>query len=165
MATSRILSVMIALAMILCLVTINSSVAGDKEKLKATGTSVTVKFEKIDISDEEGHIIAIFENKQVWFTEGTDEKSTAISRGIMDFNAKTGKGTLSGYSVRTYKNGEKWFSRYEGKPAGKGRWEGTHTYHGGTGKYEGMTGSGTWKTQSLARGIAIMEAEGERIYK
>ena len=77
----------------------------------------------------------IVENRQVWSTDDTDEKSTAFSSGLMDFNPKTGIGTFRGYSVRTYMNGEKWFSRFEGKPAGKGRWEGTYTYNGGTGKY------------------------------
>ena len=67
MATSRILSVMIALTMVFCLGTIDSSFAGGKEKIKATGTSINVKFEKIDIPDEEGHFIAILQNKQVWF--------------------------------------------------------------------------------------------------
>ena len=38
-------------------------------------------------------------------------------------------------------------------------------YTGGTGKFEGMTGEGTWETRSLAPGVSYTEAEGERVYK
>lgn len=164
MTRNQIFVVTIALIMMFGMGTIDLTLAESKEKVKATATSINTKFEKINVGDEDGHIIAIVENKQVWSASDTDEKSTAFSRGFMDFNPKTGKGTFTGYGIRTYKNGEKWFSRFEGKPAGKGRWEGTYTYNGGTGKYEGMTGSGTWKSHSLAPGISIVEAEGERIY-
>jgi hypothetical protein len=165
MTRSQICVVTIALIMIFGMGTIDRTMAETKEKVKATATSINIKFEKIDVGDEDGHMIAIVENKQVWSADGSDEKSTAVVRGLMDFNPKTGKGTFTGYSIRNYKNGEKWYLSFEGKPAGKGRWEGTHTYNGGTGKYEGMSGSGTWKTYSLAPGISIIEAEGERIYR
>ena len=95
----------------------------------------------------------------------TGEKSTAVSCGTMDINPKTGKGIIRGYSVRTYPNGEKWFSKYEGKPVAKGHSKGTYIYNGGTGKYEGLSGSGTWESKRMAPGVSYTEAEGVREYK
>jgi hypothetical protein len=116
---------------------VHGVVAGDK--VKANATSVYTKFEKIDVGDLEGHFIAIYEAKQLWIDDDTGEKSVGVSRGMMDMNAKTGEGEVNGYSVRTYPNGEKFFSKYTGKPAGEGRSKGTFEYVGGTGKYEGLS--------------------------
>ncbi|BBO66197.1 hypothetical protein DSCA_01270 [Desulfosarcina alkanivorans] len=43
----------------------------------------------------------------------------------MDINIKTGKGTMTGYTVWTFPNGDKMISKWEGKPVGKGMSEGT----------------------------------------
>ena len=135
------------------------------EKVKGHATSINTKFEKMDVGDVEGHFIAVYEAKQLWIDDDTGEKSIAIGHGLMDMNAKTGEGTINGYSVRIYPNGEKWVSKYTGKPVGKGLSKGTYEYVGGTGKYDGLSGSGTWESQSMGPGIAYTTAEGERIYK
>jgi hypothetical protein len=145
------------------LIFVHDVAAGDK--VKAHATSVNTKFEKLDVGDVEGHFIAVYEAKQIWIDDDTGEKSIAISHGTIDMNAKTGEGEINGYSVRTYPNGEKWFSKYTGKPAGKGLSKGTYEYIGGTGKYEGLSGGGTWESQSMGPGISYTTAEGERMYK
>ena len=165
MSRSRIYAVIIVLIMVFGLGTIDFSVAGETVKLKATASSVNTKWHQIEVGDVEGHVVAVFENKQVWVSEITGERSTAISRGTMDFNTKTGQGTASGYSTMTYASGDKRFGSYEGKIVGKGRWKGTFTDIGGTGKYEGCKGGGTWESQSLGRGISHLTAEGERTFK
>ena len=145
------------------LIFVHGVAAGDK--VKAHCTSVTNKFEKMDVGDVEGHFVAVYEQKQLWIDDNTGEKSIAIGHGILDMNAKTGEGVIDGYAVRIYPNGEKWFSKYTGKPSGKGRSEGTFEYIGGTGKYEGLSGSGTWESEDMGQGISYSVAEGERIYK
>ena len=65
---------------------IDCAVAG--EKAKGHATSITTKWHQIEVGDEEGHIIAVYEAKQVWINEGSDEKRVAISKGIMDMNTK-----------------------------------------------------------------------------
>ena len=99
-------------------------------------------------------------------------------------NVKTGKATMKGYVVSTNPNGDKLFARTEGQLIGNGQAEGTFSYVGGsasytlparlspqhlsagnvigTGRLEGVTGSGVWKSKSLALGIFCLEMEGER---
>ena len=164
MSWSRICSLFTALTIIFGMSTIDNTIAGEKEKVKATGTSINVKFNKIDIGNEDGHAIAVYENKLLWISEKDGGKATAISRGTMDFNYKAGNGIMRGYSEMKMPDGDTVFSSYEGKMVGKGKVKGTYTYIGGTGKYEGCTGGGTWESQSLARGVSHVVAEGERIY-
>ena len=165
MSWSRICSVSIAVILLIGIASIIPAMAGETVKLKATCTSVNTKWHQIEVGDVEGHVVAVFENKQVWVSEITGERSTAVSRGTMDFNTKTGQGTANGYSTMTYANGDKRFGSYEGKIVGKGRWKGTFTDIGGTGKYEGCKGGGTWESESLGRGISQILAEGERTFK
>lgn len=42
------------------------------------------------------------------------------------------------------------FGTWEGEAVGEGHWKGSWTVVGGTGKYEGGTGGGTWDSYSLA---------------
>jgi len=137
-------------------------VAGETIKVKGTATSVRTKWHSIEVGDEEGHIIAIFENTNVYLSDKSDERPTGLSTGFVDMNVKTGKGTIKGYVVSTYPNGDKLFTKTEGKLIGKGQAEGTGVYIGGTGNWEGVKGSAVWKSKSLAPGVSFMEIEGER---
>ena len=135
------------------------AVAG--EKVKSRATSVQTKWHSLEIGGEGGHTIAVYENKNVYVNEKTGEKSTGISSGLLDMNFKTGVGTVKGYVVRTYSNGDQVISSIEGKPVGKGHSKGTFTIIRGTGKFEGIGGKGTWESTSLAPGISELILEGE----
>ena len=165
MSNSRIYAVIIALTLVFGLIAINFASAGETVKLKGSATSINTKWHEIEVGDAEGHVIGLYQNTQVWVNDATGEKVTQYSRGTMDFNRKTGQGTVQGYAISTYPSGDKRFGKYEGKMVGKGQWEGTWSDINGTGKYEGCKGSGTWKSQSLARGISHITSEGERTFK
>jgi ribosomal protein S11 len=156
---------MIALIIVFGIGTIDCTVAGETVKIKSSATSINTKWHPIEVGDVEGHVVAVFQNTQVYVSEITGETMTAFSRGTMDLNTKTGQGTMKGYSVMTYPSGDKKFASYEGKKVGKGRWKGTYTDMDGTGKYKGITGGGTWESKSLARGISHVYAEGERTFQ
>jgi hypothetical protein len=165
MSKSRIYAAVIALIMIFGFSTMDFVVAGETVKTKASGTSINTKWNEIEVGDEEGHVIAVFQNTQAWVLEPDGATTTQFSRGTMDLHKKTGQGTMQGYSIMTYPGGDKRYASFDGKIAGKGKWEGTYTDIGGTGKFEGCKGGGTWKTQSLGPGISHIEAEGERTFK
>jgi hypothetical protein len=64
-----------------------------------------------------------------------------------------GSGTVSGYAVRTHKNGDKTYYRYEGKVRATGTGstketvgEGTVELIGGTGKFANARGNGTYSS-------------------
>jgi len=76
-----------------------------------------------------------------------------------------GGGTVSGYAVRTHKNGDKSFYRYEGKirsisegGAKETMGEGTVELVGGTGKFANAKGSGTWNS---AKGVSTTKMDVE----
>jgi hypothetical protein len=159
MLRSKLFTVSTVVLFVFGIAMIDCAVAGEKVKLH--GTSVTTKWHQMEVGDEEGHVIAVSESKQVYFNEETGEKLVRVGKNIMDINLKTGKGTYKGYGVMTSPNGDKRFTITEGKPVGKGLWKGTYTYTGGTGKFEGIKGGGTWNSSSLAPGISYLETEGE----
>jgi hypothetical protein len=146
--------------MVIPIATIDCAWAG--EKIKVSVTSVETKWHPIEVGDEEGHIVAVFENTNVYLSDKNGENPTGLSTGIIDMNVKTGKGTMKGYVVTTYPNGDKLYTKTEGQLIGNGQTEGTGAYVGGTGNLEGVKGSTVWRSKSLAPGISLMEIEGER---
>ncbi|MGV7223312.1 MAG: hypothetical protein ACQ9MH_17510 [Nitrospinales bacterium] len=105
MVRSKLLTGMIAAFFVLGIAMVNCAVAG--EVVKAHATSVNTKFEQIQVGDEDGHIIAIMESKQIWINDESGEKSLGTRTGILDINMKTGQGFMNGYTVHAYPNGEK----------------------------------------------------------
>jgi hypothetical protein len=155
----RIFAVTTVIIFVFGITTIDCAIAG--EKLKAHGSSYMVKWEQIDVGDEEGHVVAITESKQFYFNETTGEKHPSTSIGTMDINTKTGQGSGKGYGTSTDTDGDKTFRTWEGKTVGKGHWQGTFSYINGTGKYEGIKGGGTWDQYSIAPKQSYVEVEWE----
>ena len=124
---------------------IANAIAG--EKYRGRHVFYMTKWEQAVVGDEEGHIIAVFERKGIH----TDFDKKPFSDGWpihhvgkIDLNVKTGKGHASGCDIMTDKDGDKVIHRWEGGPGESGQWEGTVTFIGGTGKWKGIKGKGTW---------------------
>ncbi len=161
MSWSKIISAIAVSIFVLTIATISCAVAGEKQKQKAHGANFSDNWKQLEVGDEEGHVIATYTAKQIYFEEITGEKHVSSNVGFMDINTKTGIGFLKGYGTSTFKGGDKIFRSFEGKPVGKGHWKGTYVYIKGTGKYKGIQGSGTWDSYSLAPMQSYVEAEGE----
>jgi len=159
MVRYRIFAVTTFIIFVFGITTIDCAIAG--EKFKAHGSSYMVKWEQLEVGDEEGHVIAITESQQFYFNETTGDKHPSTSIGTMDMNIKTGQGSGKGYGTSIDKDGDKSFRTWEGKTVGKGHWKGTFTYIKGTGKYEGIKGGGTWDQYSIAPKQSYLEVEGE----
>ena len=129
--------------------------------MKWHGATYTVKWEQIEVGDEEGHVVAVTESKQIYFDELTGERWAGQAVSMIDINLKTGQGFVQGYGSVTDKDGDKWFRTHEGKPVGKGHWKGTWSLVKGTGKHEGIKGGGTWDEYSLGPQESYLEIEGE----
>ena len=156
--------IVLAIAMILTIGPVVTKTAEAGEKVSAHATSVTTESKQFEVGDEEGHVLILYQASQIWIDDKTGEKSVGVSSGTIDMRFKTGQGLFRGYNVRTFPNGDKFFSKYEGKPVAKGHAKGTITYLGGTGKFEGLSGSGTWESRSMAPGVAYMTSGGVREY-
>jgi len=76
--------------------TIDFAAAGETVKTKASGTSINTEWHEIEVGDQEGHVIAIFENTQAWIGEPDKDTRTQYSRGTMDLNKKLDKPLCKG---------------------------------------------------------------------
>jgi hypothetical protein len=160
MFKSKILSVMSVLLFVLGSGMINGAAAG--EKFKSQAVSFVTNWQQIEVGDEEGHVLALVEQKQLYIDEKTGEKAVSTAKNLMDINLKTGQGSLKGYGVETFPSGDKLVRTHEGKPVGPGHWKGTWSIIKGTGKYEGSKGAGTWDAYSMGKGEpSYLEVEGE----
>jgi len=160
MSWSKMLTMTTVVVFVFGLAMIDCAVAG--EKIKAHGVSFVTNWNQIEVGDEEGHVIAIAEQKALYIDDITGEKTVDTSKNLMDINLKTGQGTLKGYGVETFPNGDKVIRMHEGKPVGKGHWKGTWSILKGTDKHEEATGGGTWDSYSMGPGQpSYQEAEGE----
>jgi len=133
----------------------------------AQGRTQTMKFKKImhftqghriEAGDKSGHFImvgenqglAIFENGEIAADKGWflwDEISSDVKE----------KGSGYGYHVLTFEDGSTITTKFEGahswsKKAGKYSHEekGTVTFTGGTGRFKGIKGNGTYKGRRIA---------------
>jgi hypothetical protein len=158
MSKSKTIAFIGLIILAFCICKIGNAVAA--EKIAGRNVKHNVKWEQIEVGDEEGHVVAVYENKGV--NSRTDGKTSAyLECGILDINHKTGVGTGNGYGTHTYKDGDKTYFIWEGKIAEKGIWKGTWAYTKGTGKFEGIKGEGTFTSYDIAPGQSYNDFEGE----
>lgn len=97
--------------------TIGNAVAG--EKIEGTAVKHSVKWEQIEVGDEEGHVVAVYEHKGI--DRRADGKIFVYSEcGVLDMKVRTGLGSGNGYGTSTDKEGDKVYWTWEGKCVKKG---------------------------------------------
>ena len=84
MSWSKILTMTTVVLFVFGIAMIDCAVAG--EKMKWHGATYTVKWEQIEVGDEEGHVVAITESKQIYFDELTGERWAGSAVNMMDIN-------------------------------------------------------------------------------
>ena len=148
---------------------VTTSLAQEKVKTKRTDYGVVVKYETFKVDDAEGHALNLYENRGAGV--GSVGESTFVAKGTSDLIK--GNGTHKGYYKNTDKDGNAFFTRWQGKvsttksPEGKPimTWEGTWSYVKGTGKWKNVEGGGTYKGGFIARGVYVNYIEGEYFIK
>jgi len=140
------------------------------EKVKARNVNHTVKWEQINVGDEDGHVVAVEENKGITTNlerKGFGDGWSVGAKSLYDMNLKTGLGSGHGYGETIDRDGDKCYWTWEGKGLkggkfGTGYWAGTFTFVKGTGKFEGIQGKGTFQTYTIGgQAYADWEAEVE----
>jgi hypothetical protein len=103
----------------------------------------------ITVPDQSGHDLSLAEITGTQKTSDPNWNNANINYwGITD--VIDGKGTQRGYFVNTHTDGDTDCGTFEGKVSTAGGQfvvEGTYQYTGGTGRYKGMTGAGTFQTR------------------
>ena len=138
-----------ALIFIFAIANIDKTIAGEKQKIHTHNLSYKTKIHKLDVGDDEGHVIVIFENKSIFQGDIVDENIPESSVGFLDINPKTGKMHGKGYVINIDKDGDKLIQEWEGKSLAKNDWKGTWAIIKCTGKYEGAQARGTWTSHNL----------------
>ena len=120
-----------------------------KVKFKCRIVSQITNIHVIKVGDVEGHIIAILERRGLCFLNG--EVGSYVNWVRSD--SIKGKGTHVGYNRITYEDGSTTDAKFEGTSAPlEGRrytGKGTFTYTGGSGRFEGIKGSGSYTFKTI----------------
>ena len=152
---------------------VTTSIAQQKIKVSGKHTFAYTKQYTINVGDTEGHIIALDEFEGFNVSAGEEKfMDGALDVGMTFQDLVMGNGTHQGYGNFSL-NGDVIFWKHQGNtattisPEGKPvtTFEGSWTYTKGTGKYENIQGSGTYKGKLMSRTIFIMEWEGEYFIK
>jgi len=156
MSKSKIVGIMALIAFAMGIFLVGDAVAG--EKVKGRTVYHTLKWDPINVGDEDGHVVGVWECKGIqtnmegkWFNNGWVD----IERGFSDVNVKTGVGSIFIYGEVTDKDGDKYYYKGEGKDFKSSRWEIVK----GTGKFEGIHGGGTAKIYFPAENLFYGDAE------
>ncbi len=147
-----------------------------QKKTKIAGKmtiALTTPRNTIDVGDTEGHMIGVEEMEGINVSTCKDkfmDGAQVIAMGFFDL--VKGNGPEQGYQ-RFSLNGDAVFWKYEGKiattlfPNGKSvtTFEGSLATTKGTGKYENIQGSGTYKGKLIPKTIYIVEWDGEYFFE
>jgi hypothetical protein len=119
--------------------------------------------QKVDVPDHPDHSLSISQAKCAWTkpmeVAGIQDKD-GVTTAMDDNHGASSTG--HGYYVDNMANGDKIYVRYQGTASMKeGAAQGKWTYAGGTGKFKGIKGGGTYKGKVAVDGSATYDVEGE----
>ncbi len=163
----KLIGLFISLVLIFTL-GVTTSIAQQKIKIAGKHTLTFTKQNNINVGDIEGHIITL--NEFEGFNVSTGEEKFmdgALDVGMGFDDLVMGNGTHEGYGNFSL-NGDVIFWKHQGNTATTispedkpvTTFEGSWTWTKGTGKYENIQGSGTYKGKLMSKTIFIMDWEG-----
>ncbi|MEW6751801.1 MAG: hypothetical protein AB1505_12610 [Candidatus Latescibacterota bacterium] len=105
-----------------------------------------------EVGDVPGHVIGLIVQKGLSFAESGE---VGTCTGYITIDYINGKGRHDGYSVVTYDDGSTQLSRAQGsttptRGGKRSKFEGSLTYVGGTGRFKGMSGGGSYTGKRVA---------------
>ena len=143
------------LAMLLSVMVVLLPGVSAAEEVAGRNVGHTQKVEMMEVGDVPGHFMGVSQSYGLAFYTKGSEKGEIIPRmwtAIID--VVNGKGTFTGYEVKTFKDGSTVVVKGSGtqtpidggkKTAIEGTWE----VSGGTGRYMGAKGTGTFKGERI----------------
>jgi hypothetical protein len=137
--------------------------ASEKGKFRCLGVLHTTKYEELKVPDIEKDILFQAEDDGLIFNQ-TGGMILHNARYQVVYNGVVTKGVVNLNCIKTFTmpDGSQIFAKCEGKGSGN-RGNGNWTLIGGTGKYEGIKGNGTydWTGVTDQMGWDILEGEYE----
>jgi hypothetical protein len=116
------------------------------EQEKARNFFRHIKAEAVEVGDVPGHFLGVAQSSGLTSLESGE---VGVYKQHTTFDYINGNGPHQGYSSVNFEDGSATFSKFEGttKEAEDGKsslFEGTYTYIRGTGRFEGIEGSGSY---------------------
>jgi len=114
----------------------------------------SIKVEEIEVGDVPGHVVGVIEDKGLTFYENGE---IATMSNVFTFDNTYGIGTAQGYSIYTFEDGSTQVHKWQESWTEEGLFKGTYTYVRGTGRFEGIKGSGSFSGkffESIATGYS-----------
>ncbi len=115
----------------------------------------TQKAETMEVGDVPGHFMGVNQYDGIsFYTKGPDAGEIVPRKGFLVFDVVKGKGTFSGHEMKTFRDGSTMLLKFSGTQApidgGKRTaYDSTWEVTGGTGRYDGATGTGTAKGERI----------------
>ena len=134
------------------------ALAGTKGKLNSHAVLVTGKQDMIKVDDKPDHTVLYAEMDGVMFSNDGGKFLDKARYQVVYVSDSSGM-VSGGYKTFTESDGSKAFAKFkdnEGDPN-----NGTFEFIGGTGKYAGIKGHGTWTFTSVADTVAYDILQGE----
>jgi hypothetical protein len=125
------------------------------EEVAGRSVGHTQKAEMMEVGDVPGHFMGVSQSYGLsFYTKGPDKGEIIPRMVILIFDAVKGKGTFTAYEVKTFNDGSTLVVKGSGTqtPIDGGKktaYEGTWEAAGGTGRYAGTKGSGTFKGERI----------------
>ncbi|OGQ01015.1 MAG: hypothetical protein A2Z40_03935 [Deltaproteobacteria bacterium RBG_19FT_COMBO_60_16] len=113
------------------------------------------KVETMEVGDVPGHVVGFSDTPGlVFMTKGPASGEIGMRKAITYFDSVKGKGPFTGYYVYTFSDGSTMSTKAIGTstPVDGGKraaFDGTFEVTGGTGRFEGMKGKGTFKGERV----------------
>lgn len=168
----RPLALFVSLALVFVFV-VATSMAQQKNEIAGEITCAYIMQEKLNVGDTEGHVISLAQSEGTNISTGENEFMDGAKIVNMSFSdVVKGNGPHQGY-IKYTQNGDSTFAGWNGKIAtifsDEGApiitFEGIFTYIKGTGQFEGIQGSGTYKGKFISEKEYTVEWEGEYFIK
>ena len=111
----------------------------------------TAEVTSVEVGDVPGHVVGVVQFKGLTFFEGGE---IATHANPATFDLTNGSGTHQGYVIHYFDDGSTSIERYEGEArlSADGKRtvvEGTFECVGGTGRFAGLTGQGTYRGERV----------------
>jgi hypothetical protein len=157
MSKTKIIGLLVIMVVAFGLTFMDYASAG--EKIKCRGFKYMTKWLPVDVGDKEGHALGIIEIMGIHQNlEGKPFCNGWSHRDVAVWDTASGG---HGYEEITDKDGDKIYMTFEANKVREDGSEGTWSFPGGTGKYNGITGKGTWISYNVAPMQSYADWEGE----
>ncbi|HQT98360.1 MAG TPA: hypothetical protein PK416_10880 [Thermodesulfobacteriota bacterium] len=125
------------------------------EEVAGRNVGHSQKTEMMEVGDVPGHFMGVSQfHVLAFYTKGPDKGEIITRMGTSTFDVVKGKGTATGYEVKPFRDGSMVVLKNSGTstPIDGGKktaFEGTWEVVGGTGRYAGAKGTGTYKGERI----------------